>query len=327
MGVATPKVHQTAKTNKICRCYGEKPARPYGEKACKTSDACWARSKMESWPLGFGPWESSAELPQKTRNIHVRFFCQNPEIFEFFEAKAWTVIDKKKTLWHGLRRIAAECHRIAAECRRIATEFGNPQLQKIQNWPAWLCQKKFKSCPNFLNFCRSKSGAKSGQRGLFSLMANEVGCAISKGNRWSVAMVWDGKSLGRWRWHCSYGNNAVDRKRCKVWGRLRLFSRRMHNCPAAIQSKMQEPAKQNQQNISHVEPWQQKHVSNTWSHAKSVWGHCLDMRQGKEAWFASSAEKGPKATTEQISTVDPFKWPFRESYFPPPSGAPTLSEN
>ena len=31
-------------------------------------------------------------------------------------------------------------------------------------------------------------------------------------------------------------------------------------------------------------------------------GNSWDTRQGKEAWFASSAEKGPKAATEQISS-------------------------
>ena len=30
---------------------------------------------------------------------------------------------------------------------------------------------------------------------------------------------------------------------------------------------------------------------------------CLVMRQGKEAWPASSAEEGPKAATEQISML------------------------
>ena len=33
-------------------------------------------------------------------------------------------------------------------------------------------------------------------------------------------------------WH----NDAVDQKRCKVCGWLRLFLRRMHNCPAAMPS-------------------------------------------------------------------------------------------
>ena len=71
-------------------------------------------------------------------------------------------------------------------------------------------------------------------------MANQVACAISQTrNRWNVGMVWDGKPLGRC-WH-RYGNNAVDQKRCKIWGWLRLLSRQMHNCFAAIQPKIREP--------------------------------------------------------------------------------------
>ena len=75
-------------------------------------------------------------------------------------------------------------------------------------------------------------------------------------------------------------------------------------------------AKQNQQNISHIEPWQQKNMFLTpdliqiclgeFFSYKFAWGNSWDTRQGKEAWFASSAEKEPQTAKEQISSLKSY---------------------
>ena len=239
--------------------------------------------------MDFDLWESSAELPQQTQNIHVRFCAQ---MRMSFWGQNMDFSRQKTTCGTGLRRIAAECLRI-----RQPTAPKKCKTDQI----LLACPKKhfFKICPKCLNFSRFKKVAPKVAKGFFGPMANEVACAFPKGSWWNVAVVWNGKPLGR-RWHC-YGSNAVDREHCKAWGWLRLLSRRMHDCPAVIQSKIQEPC--NTEPAKHFplrDMTTEKHVSNTSAHA-NLFGAFLG-HEARKGGVAASAKEGPKPATEQIST-------------------------
>ena len=208
MGVATPKIHQAARTKKFVAVKGET--------ACKTSDACWGRSKKQSWPVGDGFWllRTFRRIAAENQNMHLRFSAKVCMFWVFF-AKTWLFRDEK-------RHVAPA----SAELLQNAAELGNPQPQKCktdQILPDCPKQAFFQICPKFLSFCRSKkSGAKNGQGGFSGRWQTRLPAQFPKKIS-EVARVWDGKPLGR-RWHC-YGNNAVDQERCKVWGWLRLLWR------------------------------------------------------------------------------------------------------
>ena len=148
----------------------------------------------------------------------------------------------------------------------------------MQIWPnfAWLCPKKtfFKICPNFLSFRRSKKGgAKSGQGGFCGPMANEAACAIPKGNRWNVAAVLGLETTGA----ALAPTMRLTKSAAKCAGAWDCF------CEGCAIAQLTTGT----------------HVSNTRSHT-NLFGGILGTR-GKERRRAS-AEKGPKAATEQISS-------------------------
>ena len=106
MGVATPKKNQAARTNKFVAVKGEK---------AKTSDACWKRSKVHSWPLGDGFW-------------HLRIFCriaaENPNVNIRFSApiRFFEVFQKmrpKQGLFETKNDVPQNCCRMPQNCRRI----------------------------------------------------------------------------------------------------------------------------------------------------------------------------------------------------------------
>ena len=154
----------------------------------------------DQWEMDFDLWESSAELPQKTRNIHLKFSAKIRK-FWVFEAKTWIFPRQKTTCGTDLRRIAAK-RNIYQTLPKIF-DFMPLQKKWRQKWPS----------------------------GVFWTDGKRGACAIPKGDRWNVAMVWEGEPLGR-RCHC-YCNNAVDQERCKIYwgggGWLKLLARRMRN--------------------------------------------------------------------------------------------------
>ena len=133
--------------------------------------------------------------------------------------------------------------RIAAECRGIAAELGNLQPKKNKTdhiLPDCVQKKHFQNLPKILEFLPfQKRWHQKWPRGFFS-------------DRWQTRLpmqfpkeigeMWQWFEMGN-RWGGAGTNNAADQERCKVCGWLRLLSRRMHNGPAAIQAKTQEPCK------------------------------------------------------------------------------------
>ena len=114
----------------------------------------------------------------------------------------------------------------------------------------------FKICPNFLSFCRSKKVAPNLAKGVFRPMANEVAYTIPKrksvkrgnGLRWQTVGAALAPTMRLTKSAAKYaGGSDCFREGCTI---------------AQLRSKLRRKslAKQNQQNISHVEPWQQKNM-------------------------------------------------------------------
>ena len=133
--------------------------------------------------MDFDLRKSSAELPQKTRSIHVRFSAK-PYLFEFFEAKKWTlrrVFETKTDVWHWP---PPNCCRI----RQPTT----PTNVKLTKFCLFVSRRSLeKLCPKVLSFCRSKKVAKGVLRtdGTRGCLRNSQKKSVKRGNglRWETA--------------------------------------------------------------------------------------------------------------------------------------------
>ena len=248
-----------------------------GKKACKTSDVRWERWKLQSWPLG-------GFLP---KSIYFEFFLRPKQ--ELFETK---------------KRVAPA----SAEFRRIRQPTAPPKCKTDQILPD--CVKRtflIFFCPKCLSFCRfPKIWRQKWTRGVFrtdgkrGCLRNSQRKSVKCGNglRWetagvALALLWQQRG-----WPSALQNMGV----------VEIASRRMHNCPAAIQSKMQELCKT--EPAKHISCWVMitENMFLNLISCKFVWGHSWDMRQEKEVSLHPQLKRTTSGHREnqqfQVSLLD-----------------------
>ena len=169
--MATPKIHQAARTSKFVAVKGVMALQDLGSALRTLKNTI---RTIGRWTLTFENFP--AELPQKTRNIHVNFSAIICLFFTFSRPKQG--LFKTKNL--RVAPASAELPQNAAECRRSAATHSPQKHAKLTKFCLIVSQRNLlfsKLCPKFLNYCRSKtSGAKSGQGGFFGPMAIKRGC-------------------------------------------------------------------------------------------------------------------------------------------------------
>ena len=178
------------------------------------------------WILTF---ENLLQNCRRKPKIFTQGFLPKSAFFEFFEANKLTFRDKNL--------------RVAPASAELLQNSATHSPQKCKTDQILLeCPNEafFQNLPKIFEFLPfQKSWRQKWPKGFFSdRWQTRLPAQFPK----EIGEMWQWFEMGN-RWGGAGTNNAVDQERCKVCGWLTLLPRTMHNCPAAIQAKTQEPCK------------------------------------------------------------------------------------